>query len=369
MNLPTDDWVRVVDISRNQGPIDFVKMYATGVRRLIIRVSNGQTIDDHFAGYYQAALAAGFKPADICFYSFINPKRGSGAQCAKATLDAIRAVVGHTNVGYMLDIEQYANESPNIGSSPVWGQAFTAWLREHIATVNAQAPGAVIFGYSNFAYWNSAAGPQDDQLASELDWLAARYPAYSDAAYAKVGYPGDPDSWPDWAFHAQPAGPIPPRGGVWVGWQVSAGWNRQGATYGVTSRDLDLNIVQPDAWARWTGQSNTTPDPVPLPVLEANMAALVTDNTYPVPGFKVYVLRDDDGYKREISPEEYRGRGSPAPVVLDDLDLKAIPTYVSPAAPGVPVVDYDKLAAAIAPLVPTKFHSTSTTTTETTAAG
>lgn len=269
--IPSSQWVRVVDISRNQGAIDFVKMYAAGVRKLIIRVSHGTTTDDHFAGYYQAALAAGFRPEDIAFYTFVNPKRCSGSAGAAATLDAIRQVVGHTRVGYMLDVENYKNESPNVGSAPVFGPAFAAHIREHIATVHAIAPAAFTFGYSNLAYWN---GPifggshdvwvGDDQLASEIEWLPARYPAYSDVAYAHYGYPPGPDGWPDWAFKAQPAGPFPPRGGKAFGWQFSAGFNHQGPVYGATSRDLDLNIVLPDAWARWTG-TTVDPQPPPLP--------------------------------------------------------------------------------------------------------
>lgn len=61
----------------------------------------------------------------------------------------------------------------------------------------------------------------------------------------------------------------------WAGWQFSADFNRQGSRYGVSSSALDLNIVDSDAWARWTSsdrgfesmkeaQVRLTPDPVAI---------------------------------------------------------------------------------------------------------
>lgn len=303
MTIDAKLWVRVIDISRNQGNIDFAKMFATGIRNLIIRVSNGQTIDDHFATYYSQALAAGFVSENICYYTFVNPKRGTGAQGATATLAAILKVVGHLRVGYMLDVENYAPESPNPDTAPVFGAAFAAHIREHIATVHALAPAAFTFGYSNLAYWNGPVGNGqvwvgDDTLAASIEWLPARYPAYSDAAYARTGYPPGPDGWPDWAYKAQPAGPLPPRGGRTFGWQFSAGFNHQGPTYGATSRDLDLNIVLPDAWARWTGKSAVTlPPPIetipPPPITEdSDMLRLLAPTDSPA---RFYAVVDPTG--------------------------------------------------------------------------
>lgn len=316
----TVTFVPVVDLSRNQGPTNFVKMKASGVRGLILRVGNGRTVDDHFEGFYHGSLAAGFTPEDITFYSFVNPKRGTGAQCAVAMLDEIHRVVGHVEVGYMADCEWYAAESPNPGLAPIYGSAYAAWLREHRATVHREAPRARQFGYSDLAFWN---GPisrvsklvwcGDDQLAAEIDWIVPRYPAYSDAAYAHYGYPGAPDTWADWAFNAQPQGPLPPRGGTWLGWQPSAGWNRQGALYGVTSRDLDLNIVHPDAWARWTGR--TVPIPQPQPQLEGDdMLRFLAPTDSPA---RFYAMCDTAGRALRC---EWTGDGGDQ-AVLDRIDF------------------------------------------------
>ena len=209
----TATFVTVVDLSQNQGAVDMVKMKASGVQGLILRVSHGRTLDTKYPAYYRDALAAGYAADDICVYTFVNPKRGTGAQCATATLDEIHRVVGHLRVGYMPDIENYANQSPAIGTAPVYGAAFADHIREHLATVHSEAPEAVTFGYTNRAYWNGPVGNGqewvgDDALAAEIDWLAARYPAYSDATYARLGYPGTPDTWQDWAFRAQQQGPF-----------------------------------------------------------------------------------------------------------------------------------------------------------------
>lgn len=355
-------FVPVVDLSRNQGATDFVKMRRAGVRGLILRVGNGQTVDDHFEPFYNGALDAGFTPADMTFYSFINPKRGTGAQCAVAMLDEIHRVTGHLEVGYMADCEWYASQSPNSGQAPVFGPSYAAWLREHRATVALQAPAARQFGYSDEAFWNGSISPGstsvwvgDDQLAGEIDWIVPRYPAYSDAAYAKIGYPGAPETWADWAMRAQPEGPLPPRGGSWLGWQPSAGWNRQGATYGVTSRDLDLNIVDPDAWARWTGTSSPNPQPEDDMKLYHNSEDRQMPYGLDGAGHVKFLVGTD---KRNIGPHEYvdGGWNLVTSIGMSNADLNAIPDAGAPASP--PVIDYVALAGELAKVLPHTFDGT-----------
>lgn len=326
-------FVPVVDISQSQGLVDMVKMKAQGVQGLILRVSHGTTLDTKYPVYYRDAIAAGFAPTDITHYTFINPKRGTGLGCAIATLDEIYRVVGHLNVGYMPDIENYRLQSPAIGTAPFYGPVFADWIREHIAEVHTDAPDAVVFGYSNLAYWNGHITPTDttspmwvgdDELAGELDWLAARYPAYSDAAYAHYGYPGVPSTWSDWAFNAQPAGPLSPRGGKWLGWQFAGGYDHQGPVYGATSRDLDLNIVTPAAWSRWTCRD-------PQPVVEDDMIDIVRDAETSLDKYGVM----PDGTLRPLSGTELKARG-----IVNSLDLGApltqaerdlLGTYTAPA--------------------------------------
>lgn len=264
-------WIPVVDQSQHQGPTDFRVMKAKGVQGLILRIAHGLTLDALADSYYAAAVAAGFDPSQIGWYGFINPKRGSAADTAVFAVEQIERITGSRDFFYMADVENYRNESPNIGQAPVYGQVFADYIRLHLDTIGTIATLSRRLGYSHRAYWNGKVASTtsewvgDDILAAELDFIVARYPAYSDAAYARTGYPGTPDTWDEWAFKAQPQGPIPPRGATWQGWQFSAGWNRQGSTYGVTSRDLDLNFVHPDAWARWTSTPVPPTPPTPIP--------------------------------------------------------------------------------------------------------
>jgi hypothetical protein len=249
------DWVPVVDISRHQGRVDFVQLRKRGVKGVIIRVGHGQAVDPMFAPSWRAALDAGFTRADLAVYTFINPKRGTAVDCADAMLDAIDRVVGDTRVGYMLDVEHYAQESPNVGAAPVRGAEFAVHIRAHRDHVIARAD-AFVFAYAARSFWNGrTAGGEwvgDDRLAGELEWLVPRYPVHSVAGYASRPVPFDPALWDEWAFGVQPVGPLPPRGAVWSGWQFSADFNGRGRFYGAESADLDLNIIRREAWSRWT---------------------------------------------------------------------------------------------------------------------
>jgi GH25 family lysozyme M1 (1,4-beta-N-acetylmuramidase) len=267
-----EQWTPVVDVSANQGSIDFVTMHGSGVAGLILRATHGQTVDERLDEFLGGARGAGYADSDIGFYSFINPKRGSAQDCATATMTAIEHALGHAPAFYMLDIEDYAGETPGKGTAPVFGAAFAAWLREHIATVRRLAPTTNVIAYSSGEYWDGPAprAPSgtrwvgDSQLASELDWIVPRYHVYPSADIQKDKArletwrhdhaPPQPDKWADWAFSADKkvTGPEPPSGATWSGWQFSADFNGQGAVYGAGSTDLDLNIVKTEAWTRWT---------------------------------------------------------------------------------------------------------------------
>jgi len=80
----------------------------------------------------------------------------------------------------------------------------------------------------------------------------------------------DPAGWEAWAWKHGSTGPKSPMGAPWAGWQFSAGYNRQGGRYGTQGTDLDLNIVDLDAWRRWTNQAVVVapePEPTPPPVI------------------------------------------------------------------------------------------------------
>ena len=265
MTNPTssESFVPVTDVSRHQGDIDFNVMKAKGVRGLILRASHGSTRDQRVDTYYPEAISAGFDPADIGFYTFINPKRGSATDTASTTVAIIDDITGSRDeVLYMLDVEDYTNESPDEGNSPVSGSQFGTYLRDHCDEFKRRKPNGTVIAYSNRAYWDSPLGPRDRDLATELEWIVPRYPLFSDAAYESRGFPPAPGQWHSYAFQLKQEGPISPDGATWCGWQFSAGFNKQGAVYGCTSRDLDLNCVHELAWNRWT-RSVQRPDAAP----------------------------------------------------------------------------------------------------------
>lgn len=292
---PASNWVPIIDISRHQGIVNFHVMRAKGIPGVIMRATHGKTQDDKVVQYYRDALAAGYDKQDIGFYTFINPKRGSGAETAKATADFIKSFRGDLDsVLYMLDVENYQNEPPLVGTSPVTGQAFSKYLRDHMASFKTQSPTSYIMAYSNRAYWDSNLGPRDPELASELDWIVPRYPAYSLIAYQNNPLPTNPVQWDEWAWRTKPQGPIYPVGSEWQGWQFSAGYNRQGPVYGCQSSDLDLNIVTREAWDRWTQKKPDIPE-IPDPVLPPIGDEM--NNFVPHDGVRIYDSRTGSGVK------------------------------------------------------------------------
>lgn len=364
----------IVDISRHQGAVNFATMRAAGVAGVILRVSNGDAEDGvyekrapdahRFATYWAKALAAGYTRDDLAVYTFINPKRGTAHETADATLAMIDRVVGDTRIGYMLDIEAYHQESPLPGTATLAGPAFADYIRAHRDRVLDQADrGAFVFGYTNRAFWN---GPShrpsvpwvgDAALAAELEWLVARYPAYSLAAYERNPLPPTPAGWAAWASRLAPAGPTPPIGGTWLGWQFSAGFNRQAKRYGCSSSDLDLNIVDPDAWARWTARTIPTPAPLPPPSPEVPDMTILIRNAEPhtFTDGKVYPARSvvwslEAGELRHVSAAEFgailaahgldQATGMPSGIrhaELTNAQLDALPRYTKPTAAAGPV--------------------------------
>lgn len=285
-------------------------MRRRGVEGLIIRATHGQAVDKRLAEYVGGARGAGYPDADLGFYSFINPKRGSASECADATVAAIAKVLGHTNTFYMLDVEAYAQEPPDEGQAPVFGPAFAAWLREHIQATRMLAPDMRIIGYTNASFWdgrthNAANAPRwvgDAQLAAELEWIVPRYPVYpktktandptSLAAWIQSSTkPPDPGGWADWAFGVAD-GPKSPGGVAWAGWQFSAGYNRQGRGYGCSCDDLDLNIVRTESWQRWTA-TGVIPFVDGPNVLHPGVALAVGDQRLSPDGGSVLVHQSD----------------------------------------------------------------------------
>lgn len=345
---PVSNWVPIIDISRHQGAVNFNVMRSKGIPGLIMRATHGKTHDDAVERYYADARAAGYDKQDIGFYSFINPKRGGGAETARATFEFIKKFREDTSrILYMLDVESYINEPPNRGSSPVSGAAFSRYLRDHINEFKRLAPDSYIMAYSNSAYWDSSQGPRDPVLASELDWLVPRYPVYSLSGYQRYPVPSNPTQWDEWAWARKPQGPIKPKGSTWHGWQFSAGYNRQGPVYGCQSSDLDLNIVTREAWNRWTQKQQVIPE---LPTPELPPIGDAMNNFVVHDGVRIYDTRTGAGVKvgpgKAVNIEPAENTPVGAAVVVNVTALQAeLPGFLQIWSgegdiPGVSQVNY-----------------------------
>ncbi len=263
-------YVPIVDISHHQGRVDFTTMKRQGVRGLILRISNGDTLDKRAGEYYPAAIAAGFAPTDLLWYVFVNPKRCSSARSVEASIEYIRSITGRDDGAIMWDFEHFDREAGTRGPGLIRGAEYANYARSLIAGVERLAPGWRQFAYSNAAFWDHWVGSHGDDIVELLDWIVPRYPVHSTSGYARYPLPGV-DGWADWAFDRAP-GPYPPRGTDWAGWQFSADFNGQGPVYGCQSSALDLNIVDADAWSRWTRTPVTQPPQTNHPDEETDMA-------------------------------------------------------------------------------------------------
>jgi GH25 family lysozyme M1 (1,4-beta-N-acetylmuramidase) len=337
-------YVPITDVSRHQGAISFATMAARGVKGVIIRLGNGRKRDDRAAQYWPAAKAAGLA---VSGYWFCNPKvdaSGSTQMARMTTFHAeLAALYGAADFPLMMDVESYTLE-PNGGYPALRGDAYEDWLADGAGTLTrADKFGRRPIVYTNAAYYGSM-GMQAGALR-DCPLIVARYPFYFEGAPPP---PADPDLWDDWILLATSKRPQAPVGwSDWDGWQFAAGFDRVGPYYGVSSADLDLNIIRPESWAEWTGQSpvDSHPDRVapPLPVpdpQEDDMPVFThSDNDHEghPPRWTFWYLMPN-GTKRwidEIELDGIRGVRTTAPgIPMAQVDSR--PNYVEPSAAPAP---------------------------------
>lgn len=253
------DYTPVIDISRHQGAVNFATMAAAGVAGVIIRAGNGNRNDDRAHEYAPAARAAGLK---VGFYWFCNPKRGHDGAAQGRQFVARVKELGGSDLPLMADVEWYDNEHGPF--EVLTGERMYTWVADFVGAVEKE-DGRTPIIYTGAAYWNGHIRMSAGAL-SRCDLIVPRYPVYSIEKNERYPVP-TVATWDTYAFRFADNGPRVPYGWEdWDGWQFSAGYNMQGSTYGASSRDLDLNIVKNDAWARWTGQTiAVAPEPQPEP--------------------------------------------------------------------------------------------------------
>lgn len=351
--------IAFVDVSENQGHIDFARMFAAGVRYIIIRAGINGRLDKRLDEYVTGARAAGITVLGL--YWFVNPNSVAGPE-EQAAL-AIGACQQYGVRMLMLDLESYAAESPK---PPLGGAAYMAWLDRMAAPI--RATDLVLTVYTNDGYWRPLFTGVGSSL-TDCDVIVATYPHYGQGRSADVVAGYRPDQWEERAFTFAPNGPLTPAGfDGWDAWQFSAGFNQQGPVYGASSGDLDLNFADEAAVARWL-DTIKPPDP-PHPIRpdenpeesdmdqfriiypEGSKYQISNGTRRDVTDAELFFVlggvfqRPDgtfsDGYGNPIANPDPR---KPIAFVADRDKLLALPVYTLPTAP--PIVYDEAFAQAV----------------------
>lgn len=287
----------LIDVSEHQGLIDFQTCAAAGVPLAIPRAGINGRLDVHFD-----RNVAGFHSVDIVVpaaYWFINPK---SQYDATAQGNLARIACGRWGIRtMMLDAEWYANEG---GPNPVIkGQPYVDFCRRFIDALDEVTP--II--YTSASFWDDYSVDPSTRIRAEFADLAALDTIIADYRWQPCSTCHDPiadsvhpSEWADQVFGHTSRLPSLPRGwdGTIEGWQFSAGGNAQGPVYGMKSGDLDLNIADPAAVARWVigarpGEVVPPKPRPPIPPIKppqppttgVSDVPLVIKNTEPYPTF------------------------------------------------------------------------------------
>lgn len=244
-------WIAVVDVSENQGHIDFGKMHQGGIRHIIIRCAINGRRDKRLDEYVVGARAAGI---GVCaLYTFVNPKSTATAE-AQGRL-ALQCCRDYGVKTHMLDLEWYTTEG---GPNPVLsGQPYNDYVHRFVD----QMQEVVNIIYTAPSFWNRWAALDND--FGRMDTIIANYKWQSDSSHNDGVVQGvHPDDWAAVVFNKSGLPNLPIGWDTTLeGWQFSAGYNKQGPVYGASSGDLDLNLVDPAALSRWYGGSPYVPIP------------------------------------------------------------------------------------------------------------
>lgn len=248
-----DDYVPVIDISRYQGVMNFRKMVDHGVVGVIIKLGNGQVLDNNAPKSVNDAQDAGLV---VGGYWFANPKADVSGSDQMGRFAGYCRKYGALGIPPMIDVENYTGEP---GSHPVLtGGELLSWLQSGANRLEVE------FGENPIVYTNGAYFASNHMTAGTLarcPLIVARYPFY---------YPGEPvppadgGTWADWVYGITAKRPQLPVGwSDWDGWQFEAGYDHVAGTYGgAAGGDLDLNVVRRASWDRWVAWQRAATAPI-----------------------------------------------------------------------------------------------------------
>ncbi|PUZ21821.1 hypothetical protein DCC81_24855 [Chitinophaga parva] len=176
--------MKIIDVSSNQGVIDWPAVAQDGVTDVIIRLSLGYAdVDKAASKNSQEAAKAGIR---VSYYHFAYPDRRTGTAEGDAKQEA-QYFAGMAHGGayppprwLAVDLEPWGNQK----DTPLNRQEFLFWVKTFIQEVTALT-GVVPFIYSYAPYLNAKL-PADHGLGLVPLWVAN---------YGKVATPPLPLGW------------------------------------------------------------------------------------------------------------------------------------------------------------------------------
>ncbi|MGG0939851.1 glycoside hydrolase family 25 protein [Brevibacillus centrosporus] len=206
--------IKIIDVSRHQGTIDWKKVATDGVKGVFIKATEGIGYTDPlFRANVQGALAAGLK---VGFYHYCRPETGNSA--AKEAEWFLSVVAGlQATLPHVLDVEGAA---ANIGAAML-----TVWCYNWLETVEQRS--------------------------------GHRAMVYTGASFAKTYLGAKLAKWPLWVAHYGVNQPM--ANPTWQRWSVFQ-YTSSGEVAGIAG-NVDMNEMELSFWAE-----KTNPQKVEKPV-------------------------------------------------------------------------------------------------------
>jgi hypothetical protein len=316
------------------------------INGIFARVANGLVYDPWCELTLRAAEHVGMQRG---VYTYIQPGRSAPNTQAFAHLDMIKRA-GSITLPVMIDCENF------FGQEQMTEQQFADWLRIYVDVIEHEL-GAPI-KYSAKWWWDK----ESTGDFGELDCMLARYPAQPSSKPPSQWEqpPVDAEGWARWALEKAPTGPPLIEGeDHWDGWQFSSWLIARDYGFQAGHR-IDGNIVNMDAWHRWT---NVVVPPQPVPPLPGVSMILTNIDPWDLPaGHYKFAVNYKGETLKHLTPEEWAadfGSDPGIPTATNVLEaLDQVPFPVCPPCPPCPDcppsgdIDYDLIAQKVWAIAP-----------------
>lgn len=131
----------MIDLSNNNGTVDFRRVKQSGENRVYLKRSEGHSFDDpHFDRYYRDARAAGLR---VGAYHFARPSSNTPKEEADFFLRLAPQLQRGKSMRHCLDLED-----PQVKPSPAIGKWAVEWIRLVHAHVDYHP---ILYSYGSYA--------------------------------------------------------------------------------------------------------------------------------------------------------------------------------------------------------------------------